>query len=117
MDEKSRERLRQRLLQELEALAADEEMTAAARAPVELDQTTMGRLSRMDAMQMQAMAAAQSRRRKQAAARVRAALARFDNDEYGECLSCGEEIEPKRLEFDPATPLCLACASGRPDGA
>jgi DnaK suppressor protein len=113
MDETMRERLRQRLLAEAEALRTAEADTADARAPVELDQTSVGRLSRMDALQMQAMAQAQSRRRKQAAARVKAALARFETDEYGDCLTCGEEIEEMRLELDPATPLCLACAGGR----
>lgn len=113
MDGETRARLHRRLLEEAEALKADEEMTAESRQPVELDQASVGRLSRMDAMQMQAMAAAQSRRRKQAAARVKAALERFEKDEYGDCVRCGEEIEARRLDLDPATPLCLACAGGR----
>jgi DnaK suppressor protein len=112
MDEETMQKLHRRLLEEAEALETAEEETAGARAPVELDQTSVGRLSRMDAMQMQAMANAQSRRRKQAAARVKAALARVETDEYGDCLKCGEEIELGRLELDPATPLCLACAGG-----
>jgi len=116
MDEETRERLRRRLLEEAAALEGDEAATAVNRAPVELDQTTVGRVSRIDAMQMQAMAQAQSRRRKQAAARVKAALARFEVDEYGDCLKCGDEIEPRRLELDPATPLCLSCASGGDGG-
>ena len=115
MDEETLERLRLRLLEEAKALDTEEAATAANRAPVELNQTTVGRVSRIDAMQMQAMAQAQSRRRKQAAARVKAALARFERDEFGECLKCGEEIEPRRLELDPSTPLCLSCASGRGD--
>lgn len=104
--------LRQRLVERAEALEREERETEAARAPVELDQTSVGRLSRMDAMQMQAMAQAQSRRRKMELARVRAALERFGRDEYGDCQRCGEEIEPKRLELDPATPFCLSCAAG-----
>ncbi len=42
--------------------AADAE-TEGERAPVELDQQTVGRLSRMDALQVQAMALETSRRR------------------------------------------------------
>ncbi|GAB5378145.1 MAG: hypothetical protein AcusKO_46070 [Acuticoccus sp.] len=67
----------------------------------------------MDAMQMQAMAAAQSRRRSAQMARVRAALARLDAGDYGLCVICEEAIEPARLAFDPATPACRACASGQ----
>ncbi|MFO6277706.1 TraR/DksA family transcriptional regulator, partial [Pseudomonas aeruginosa] len=31
--------------------------------------------------------------------------------EYGWCNQCGELIASGRLEFDPATPLCITCAS------
>ena len=105
--------LRRRLEETLAELEAAEEATRDRRAPVELDQTSVGRLSRMDAMQMQAMAAAQSLRRIETIARTRAAIDRVRNGTYGECQRCGEEVEEKRLDLDPATPFCLACASGR----
>lgn len=103
--------LRARLEAEDAAIEAAERDTAADRAPVELDQQSVGRLSRMDALQVQAMAEAQSRRRAQERRRIRAALARFDEGEYGWCQECGELIEPKRLDLDPATPFCVACAN------
>ncbi|MGH6916449.1 MAG: TraR/DksA family transcriptional regulator, partial [Geminicoccaceae bacterium] len=37
-------------------------------------------------------------------------LERLAAGEYGSCVTCGEPIEPQRLELDPAIPLCLACA-------
>lgn len=79
--------------------------------PADLDQQRVGRLSRMDAMQVQAMAEETARRRAVELRRVEAALRRIAEDEYGWCTSCGEAIAPKRLENDPATPLCIACAS------
>jgi len=88
-----------------------EESGAAATAVVELDQTKVGRLSRMDAMQAQAMAQASARRREQTLRRIEAALQRLDNDEFGYCLECGESINIKRLEFDPTVELCIDCAS------
>jgi len=94
----------------LATLEREEEATAADRAPVELDQQSVGRLSRMDALQVQEMAAAQSRRRATERQRIKAALARFDEDEYGYCQSCGEEIPEARLRLDPATPFCVDCA-------
>ena len=58
------ETVRQRLLAMQEELLEADEVAKTDRAPVELDQSSVGRLSRMDAMQMQAMAvAAQQRRR------------------------------------------------------
>jgi DnaK suppressor protein len=87
------------------------ESGAEASAVVELDQTRVGRLSRMDAMQAQAMAQASSDRRDQVLRRIHAALKRLEDDEFGYCLACDEPINPKRLEFDPAVELCIDCAS------
>ena len=76
-------------------------------APVELDQTQQGRLSRMDAMQQQAMAGETQRRRHVRLVQIDAALARLDHGEYGYCVTCGEEINADRLALDPAIALCL----------
>ncbi|MEP3465413.1 MAG: TraR/DksA C4-type zinc finger protein, partial [Parasphingorhabdus sp.] len=78
---------------------------------VELDQQSVGRLSRMDAMQQQEMAQAEARRRTSDLARVDQALKRHEEDEYGWCAECGEPIAWKRLEIDPAAHLCISCAS------
>lgn len=97
----------------LEALRDASQTTADTRRPVELDQTSVGRLSRMDAMQGQALAQAVERRRKDEMRRIEAALSRIDEGEYGFCISCGEEIAAKRLAADPTIPTCIACASSR----
>ena len=86
--------------------------TESNRAPVELDQTRMGRLSRMDAMQGQEMAKAQDARRTHELQKIAAALRRLDDDTFGLCLRCGDEIAERRLRADPATPLCIGCAGG-----
>jgi DnaK suppressor protein len=77
---------------------------------VELDQSRVGRLSRMDAMQGQAMSQAVQRRRMIEINKINAALQRIDAAEYGYCLSCDEAIAEGRLAIDPAAPLCVACA-------
>ena len=88
--------------------------SADQRAPVELDQQSVGRLSRMDAMQQQAMAAATQRHRETEIRRIDAALARLDAGEYGACVRCGEDIAPDRLALDPAVALCVNCAGASP---
>jgi RNA polymerase-binding transcription factor len=92
---------------EIEALLAE---SAESRSTVELDQTSVGRLSRMDAMQAQQLALATGRQRTQDLARVEAALQRIEDGTYGLCLICDEDIAPKRLAFDPAAPTCINCA-------
>ena len=91
-------------------LLAEDELSEADRAPVTLDQESVGRLSRIDAMQMQAMAMAQLRRRQAERAAIDAALDRIDAGEYGFCLQCGEEIAAARLEHNPAVANCIECA-------
>ena len=82
-------------------------------APVKLDQTSVGRLSRMDAMQGQAMAEEVKRRRGQELLRIRSALERIKgyDEEYGYCVKCGEAINEERLVFDPSIVLCKKCAN------
>ncbi|MBA3613965.1 MAG: TraR/DksA family transcriptional regulator [Nitrospirales bacterium] len=80
---------------------------------VELDHTTIGRVSRMDALQQQAMAQAAQQRRHIQLQRIESALQRLENGKFGWCMRCGEEISRKRLEVDPTAPLCIACADGR----
>lgn len=107
------EAVRTGLLKRRDELLAIGEAAAASRQPVELDQTTVGRLSRMDAMQVQAMAIEAERRRSLELRRIEAALRRIDEDEYGYCVQCGEEIAAKRLALDPTTPTCIGCAGAQ----
>lgn len=95
------------------ALQDVESAGAAAAAPVELDQTRVGRLSRMDAMQSQAMSQDVQRRRRAKLVSVDRAIARLDGDYFGCCEDCAEDINPARLEFDPTVTLCVGCAAKR----
>ena len=113
MTEFNPEQLRVKLLElqaKLENVAATGNESAAV---VELDQSKVGRLSRMDAMQAQAMAQASARRREGTLRKIAIALQRIEDDKYGDCTECGEAINPKRLEFDPTVLLCIECASKR----
>lgn len=95
-----------------ERLAAIDQGREAKReeGPVELDQTRVGRLSRMDAMQQQAMSQATDRLAAVERHRIKAALARLAAGDYGYCVHCGEEIAEGRLRFDPSVPSCIDCA-------
>jgi DnaK suppressor protein len=81
-------------------------------APVQLDQASQGRLSRMDAMQQQAMAMSHAQRLRTELRKVEAALDRLEAGTYGICCRCGEAMSPERLEADPAAPFCLQCVGG-----
>lgn len=102
---------RARLEAALAALAREDALGQEGQKVVELDQQSVGRLSRMDALQGQAMARATGARRAAQRQRILAALARLDEGEFGYCTECGEAISPRRLALDPAVPTCISCAS------
>jgi len=103
---------RKRLISRRAELDEEDKISAETRAPVTLQQDSVGRLSRIDALQVQAMALAAERRRADERRRIDAALARLDEGEWGWCLRCGEQIAEARLAHDPGVTLCVACASG-----
>ncbi len=77
--------------------------------PVELDQQSVGRVSRIDAIQQQQMAIAGRDQGKQLAQALRGALQRIEDGSYGLCLHCGEAIAHARLEARPEATLCVDC--------
>ncbi len=103
--------LRGQLVEKLRSLRETSAQTADDRKPVELDQSSVGRLSRMESMQMQQMAMAAERRRDIDIARTEAAIRRIDQGDYGFCAVCDEPIAEGRLKADPAVPTCLSCAA------
>ncbi|MEJ2141657.1 MAG: TraR/DksA family transcriptional regulator [Gammaproteobacteria bacterium] len=104
---------KQKLLNLQAELQLADESSKEAASTVALDQTRVGRLSRMDALQGQAMSKATRQRRELELQRIAVALKHIESGDYGYCMECGEEIAPARLDIDPATPLCINCASKR----
>ena len=98
----------QRAISKLEAVAGSSQQAAQ---PVELDQQRVGRLSRMDALQGQAMAKASEGRRQSQLAALKQALVRIEDGTFGQCVRCDESITPARLQANLAVTLCIDCAS------
>lgn len=111
LDDASIQTFRDTLLKRKADLLELETTGKEASQTVQLDQTSVGRLSRMDALQGQAMSQEQQRRRMLELQRIESALLRIESGDYGYCLSCDEVIAFKRLEYDPSVTLCIDCAS------
>ena len=94
------------LQQQLEESQADSQ-------PVTLDQQSVGRVSRIDAIQQQEMAIANREQSKNQLIAIGKSLNRVDNEEYGYCLECGESIGFKRLQVQPYAEFCLDCQSAK----
>jgi len=84
-------------------------LSADAAKPVKLDQSAVGRVSRMDAIQGQAMAKATRQGMERQLAQCNAALQASLRGEYGFCRSCEEPIGWRRLNAKPESPFCLEC--------
>ena len=109
MEETETEQFRAQLLRLKEELRDMEESSRDATKPVELDQASVGRLSRMDAMQSQQMAQELARRRQQQLVKIEGALRRIESGDYGYCAVCDEEIDLRRLALDPTSTRCVKC--------
>ena len=105
-----RTRFESRVRQELEDLSSLSRLSKPDRAPVHLDQQSIGRVSRIDSLQVQAMSNAAEGRRRQRIKLLEAAIDRIEAGEFGYCIQCGDFIGVKRLETDPAVFRCLDCA-------
>ena len=107
--------IEQLLLDKQQLLMAVDRTADDASQTVHLDQARVGRLSRMDALQAQAMSVETRRRRELELEKIAAALKRIKDGDYGYCISCGDAIDIRRLGIDPAAALCIACADNHPD--
>lgn len=105
------EKFKALLLQQQKSLMDVLESGKSAAGTVKLDQTSIGRLSRMDALQSQAMLKEASRRREQSLRDISKALSRVESGDYGYCEECGEEITEKRLQINPSAHYCIECSS------
>ena len=110
MDKIQIDSFKQQLLQLRSELMNLSSTSDDAAKTVKLDQSAVGRLSRMDAMRAQGMAIETKGRREDQLVRIESALRRISAGEFGICLTCGEEIDFRRLEVDPSYTHCIKCA-------
>jgi DnaK suppressor protein len=94
-------------IDELRVQLTDDDSTGK---PVSPD-SSIGRLSRVDAMQQQQMRLALVRQRKDELARLENALNMVASGKYGVCNGCGEDIPDNRLEAVPDAQMCVPCLS------
>jgi len=101
--------LYQEIKEDLEKVKEDLEKVKDGEKVVELD-TSIGRLSRMDAMQSQQMALELRRRKEQHLMRLDSALIRIQKGTFGACGRCKKPIKEERLKIQPDAVLCIQCA-------
>jgi len=76
--------------------------------PITLD-NSIGRLSRMDAINNKTINEKALRDKKQTLQKLERALENSESDNFGICTKCGDEIPFGRLEYMPHTTRCVKC--------
>lgn len=95
---------------QLKKLEKSMRITDEALKPVELDQTAVGRLSRMDSMISQGMAQGLRDRELAKLHLLRDALGRLQAGTYGICSTCGGTVAFERLMVFPESTTCSKCS-------
>lgn len=113
LTEEQIEEFRQMLLELKEELSTAMHSTDESSKTVQLDQASVGRLSRMDAIQQQQMSKAYRGRVRIRLQQVKAALSSIERGSFGFCNACEEPIALERLEIRPESPICMECQSER----
>ncbi len=104
--------IRQELLRALNRLERSMKITGATARPLDLEQDTVGRLSRIDAIQNQGLTQSLQAREQVHLANLVDALRRIEEGCYGGCQACAQPIPFERLVVFPETKTCAACARG-----
>lgn len=102
--------LRQELLRELAKLERSMRTTEEGLRPVELDPGAVGRLSRIDELQNQALTRNLREREQLKMGALLQALRRLEEGDYGRCTECGTEIPLDRLLVFPDASTCVSCS-------
>jgi DnaK suppressor protein len=103
------EELAAELHRALDKLERSMRTTEEALRPVKLDQTAVGRLSRIDSLQNQGLTRNLKEREEAKLGQVVSALRRMEEGTYGLCIQCSAEIPFERLLVFPETPICTRC--------
>lgn len=109
MTQEERERFREKLTAMQNEIHGISDSASHDLKPVMLDQTSVGRVSRIDALQLQQMSQETARRRQQLLLKIEGALRRIESGRFGFCFLCETEIDLRRLNADPTITRCREC--------
>jgi DnaK suppressor protein len=103
------EELEAELNRQLKKLQRSMRTTSRAMKPVELDQSSVGRLSRIDNLQTQGLTAGLQAREQAKLGQITEAMRRLEEGTYGVCVVCRSPIPCERLLVFPEAPNCVSC--------
>lgn len=109
MDKKNRGKLKKQILDLIDKSKADILDMERNTQPVK-PENSLGRISRMDAINNKSVMESALRNKRNKLTRLKTALAKIEDENFGHCTSCGNEIQEKRLIYLPESDRCVRCA-------
>ena len=109
MEEADKKIYRKSLEEDLLAVERYLKSSTEAAAAVEPDKS-LGRLSRLEAMQDQQLVMEMRRRKKRQLVEIKTALSKLEMGNYGICIFCSLEISAERLKAAPEVQTCIRCS-------
>jgi DnaK suppressor protein len=110
MTAEERKKLKAKILDHITQVKADiieiEKMTQPVKP-----ENSLGRISRMDAINNKSVAEASLRNKKAKLTKLNVAIVKIDEEDFGYCHMCKNPIQPMRLMFMPESTRCVRCAS------
>lgn len=103
--EKIREMIAQKIVKAEKKIENYEEMTLPIKP-----ENSLGRLSRMDAINNKSVVEAALRRANENLAELKSALENIHKEDFGICKSCDTQIPLGRIVLKPGSPYCVNCA-------
>lgn len=94
------------MIKQLSVEISDLEESAGPVAP----ENSIGRISRMDAINNKSVVEASLRNRKRKLSKLHLSLENLHKPGFGLCSNCNKSINPKRLMLMPQSDKCVNCA-------
>jgi len=110
MNKKDKQSLKNIILKTQEEILHEIKELEIKTAPIEPD-CSLGRLTRLEAMQEKSINQAVLEKAKIRLKKIKFVLTKIDNENYGECSICEEEIPYGRLCIVPESTICVSCAN------
>ena len=109
MNKEERSELKEIIFKRISETEDEVEHLKELTKPVAPD-NAIGRLSRMDAINNKSINDASLRENRSKLQKLERAMSNIEEENFGNCAKCGEEIAFGRLKFMPWTTKCVNCA-------
>ena len=110
MNKQARADLKKKIIEEI-AKAEFEIIEMEKMAQPITPENSIGRISRMDAINNKSVVDAALRTKRAKLIKLKVAIVKVDEESFGNCAFCSNPIQPKRLMFMPESTRCVRCAS------